>query len=172
MPLANELLLLALITRDDSGWMWMVYVFMTALGAVCGVSMVDSLMRRAGEEGLKRFVKSERTKWLESKLEDHAFWVVCTASAMPPPFPFRVVVLTASALQSPRKTLLTAVFTGRLIRFSVEGLIILYYGRRLLVYLNSDLLDYLMYALFTLAVLGSTISIYRWISRVAHTTTP
>lgn len=101
---------------------------------------------------------------LKSKLEHHAGWVVLVASAMPPPFPFRAVVLTASALQSPRKKLLTAVFAGRLIRFVAEALIIVYFGRRLLAYLNSDVLDYAMYALLTIAVVGSVLTFYKWMS--------
>lgn len=164
MPLANELLLLALITRDETGWMWMVYALMAAFGSVTGVLLVDLLMRRAGEKGLQKFVKPKWVEWLKSKLEHHAGWVVLVASAMPPPFPFRVVVLTASALQSPRKKLLTAVFAGRLIRFVAEALIIVYFGRRLLAYLNSDVLDYAMYALLTIAVVGSVLTSYKWMS--------
>ena len=164
MPLANELLLLALITRDETGWMWMVYALMAAFGSVTGVLLVDLLMRRAGEKGLQKFVKPKWVEWLKSKLEHHAGWVVLVASAMPPPFPFRVVVLTASALQSPRKKLLTAVFAGRLIRFVSEALIIVYFGRRLLAYLNSDVLDYAMYALLTIAVVGSVLTFYKWMS--------
>lgn len=164
MPLANELLLLALITRDETGWMWMVYALMAAFGSVTGVLLVDLLMRRAGEKGLQKFVKPKWVEWLKSKLEHHAGWVVLVASAMPPPFPFRAVVLTASALQSPRKKLLTAVFAGRLIRFVAEALIIVYFGRRLLAYLNSDVLDYAMYALLTIAVVGSVLTFYKWMS--------
>ena len=164
MPLANELLLLALITRDETGWMWMAYALAAALGSVAGVSLADLLMRRAGEKGLERFVKPKLARWLKSKLERHAGWVVLTASAMPPPFPFRAVVLTASALQSPRGRLLAAVFAGRLLRFTVEALLILYFGRRLLAYLNSDALEYAMYALTAVAVVGSALTFYKWMS--------
>jgi hypothetical protein len=103
------------------------------------------------------------------KLGHHAGWVVFIASALPPPFPFRAVVLTASALQSPRKILLGAVFTGRLLRFTVEALLIVYFGRTLLTYLNSDALEYAMYALATVAIVGSVLTFYRWISSARDT---
>ena len=164
MPLANELLLVALITRAGNSWMWIVYVAMAALGSLVGVLLADSLMRKAGEKGLEKFVKRKRVEWLRVKLEHHAGRMVFIASALPPPFPFRAVVLTASALQSPRKVLLGAVFTGRLLRFTVEALLIVYFGRRLLTYLTSDALEYAMYALVTVAIMGSVLTSYRWIS--------
>jgi membrane protein YqaA with SNARE-associated domain len=164
LPLANELLLVALITSASNSWMWTVYAAMAALGSLVGVLLTDSLMRKAGEKGLEKFVNRKRAEWLKVKLEHHTGWVIFIASAMPPPFPFRAVVLTASALQSPRKTLLRAVFTGRLLRFSVEALLIVYFGRTLLVYLNSDALEYVMYALASVAIVGSVLTFYKWIS--------
>jgi membrane protein YqaA with SNARE-associated domain len=97
MPLANELLLVTLITRDGAGWMWIVYAAMSALGSLAGVLLVDSLMRKAGKKGLEKFVRPKRVEWLKVRLEQRAGWVVVIASVMPPPFPFRAVVLTASA---------------------------------------------------------------------------
>jgi membrane protein YqaA with SNARE-associated domain len=169
MPLVNELLLVALITRDGGGWTWVVYAAMSALGSLVGVLLVDPLMRKAGEKGLKKFVKPKRVEWLKMKLEHRAGWVIFIASVMPPPFPFRAVVLTASALQSPRKVLLGAVFTGRLIRFTVEALLIVYLGRRLLTYLSSDAFEYAVYALVTVAIVGSVLTLYRWISSGRNT---
>jgi membrane protein YqaA with SNARE-associated domain len=167
MPLANELLLVTLITRDGASWMWIVYAAMSALGSLVGVLLVDSLMRKAGKKGLEKFVKPKRVGWLKVKLEQRAGWVIFIASAMPLPFPFRAVVLTASALQSPRKVLLGAVVTGRLLRFTVEALLILYFGRGLLTYLTSNALEYTMYALVIVAIVGSVLTLYKWISAEA-----
>lgn len=172
LPLANELLLLALITRDESGWLWIVYALMAALGSVAGTFLVDLLMRKAGEKGLEKFVKAERAKWLKERLKNGSRWFVFVSSAMPPPFPFRMVILAASALQSPRKELLISVFAGRFLRFSVEALLIVFFGRRLLSYLNSDILEYVMYALLAAGVVGSALTFYKWFrSRESESTT-
>jgi hypothetical protein len=73
--------------------------------------------------------------------------------------------MTASALQVPRRKLLGAVFLGRLLRFGVEGVLALYFGRQLISYINSDALAYLVYALLATAIVASTWSLMRWLKR-------
>ena len=94
-------------------------------------------------------------------MEAHTGWVVFLASALPPPFPFRVTVMSASALQSPRARMLAAVFTGRVLRFAAEALLILYLGRRFLSFMESPAFEYLIYALALVAVAGSAYTIYK-----------
>lgn len=161
VPLANEFLLVALITREGGRAWWPVYVLGAALGAVAGAYLLDLVMRRAGEKGIERLVKPKRFKQLKTKLEAHAGRVVFLAAALPPPFPFRVTLMAASALQTPRARLLTAVFLGRLLRFAAESILILYLGRRFLKYLNSDAVEYAIYFFTAVAVLGSLYTIYK-----------
>jgi membrane protein YqaA with SNARE-associated domain len=163
MPLITELLLIALISNDDTNLLWVLYVIMAALGSVVGVFMLDLLMRKAGEKGLERFVKPEKLERLRSKLKKHAGWAIFVAAMMPPAFPFRVVVLAASALQSPRAKMLLGVFAGRAVRFTCEAIVILYFGKQLLRYLNSDAFEYVIYALTLAAIVGSFLTLRKWI---------
>ncbi|HUE83104.1 MAG TPA: hypothetical protein VMM84_13395 [Pyrinomonadaceae bacterium] len=71
--------------------------------------------------------------------------------------------MTASALQSPRRQLLGAVFAGRLVRFTIEALLALYFGRRIISYLNSDLVEYFVYGFIIVAIVGSVFSVKKWI---------
>ncbi len=162
IPLANELLLFALIHKGEGpSWMWVAYALAGALGTVAGVVLLDLLMRRVGAEGIERLVKPKTFARLKSKMESHAGWVVFVASALPPPFPFRVTVMSASALQCPRPTLLTAVFFGRALRFGAEALLILYFGQRFLKFMESPAFEYLIYGLALVAVAGSAYTIYK-----------
>jgi len=165
VPLANEFLLVALISRDDGGALWIAYALAAAAGSVAGAFLLDLVMRRAGEKGIERLVRPRRFKQLKSKLEEHAGRVVFVAAALPPPFPFRVTLMAASALQSPRGRLLAAVFFGRALRFTAEALLILYLGRRFLKFLNSEAVEYLVYAFTVAAVAGSAFMIYRLFGR-------
>jgi membrane protein YqaA with SNARE-associated domain len=173
MPLANELLFIALITQDGpqegNVGMCIVYASMAALGSVAGVLLADSIMRKAGEKALKKFVKPKRLEALRVKLLRNAGRVVFIASALPPPVPFRAVVLTASAFQCPRRNMLWAVFTGRLIRFIIEALLVLYFGSTLLTYLSSKTLEYTVYALLCVAIVGSALTIYKWFGSARET---
>ena len=163
MPLANELLLFALIHGggEASRWMWIGYALMGAAGTVAGVALLDLVMRRVGTGGVERLVGRKRFGKLKAKVETNTGWVVFVASALPPPFPFRFTMMTASALQCARSRMFVAVFAGRTLRFAAEALLILYFGRRFLDFMNSDAFNYVVYALTLVAVAGSAVTIYR-----------
>jgi hypothetical protein len=90
---------------------------------------------------------------------------VFVATLIPPPFPFTPAVMTASALQSPRGELLIAVFLGRLVRFGIEAVLALYFGRQVIRFINSDVVTYIVYGLIAVAVVLSTLSLLRWLKR-------
>jgi len=165
LPFGNDLLLIALVSSHRQGLTWIGYVIASAIGSVIGVAVIDVLMRKAGEKGLERFVSERRVKQLKSKIENKAGVTVFLATLMPPPFPFTPAVMTASALQSPRKKLLGAVFLGRLLRFGIEAVLALYFGRQLIEYINSDVLSYVVYGLIAIAIVASTFSLIRWFKR-------
>jgi membrane protein YqaA with SNARE-associated domain len=165
LPFGNDLLLIAFISADRGGLSWIAYVLVSALGSVVGVFMIDLPIRKAGEKGLERFLRHGRIEQLKRKMENKAGVTVFLATLIPPPFPFTPAVMTASALQVPRRKLLGAVFLGRLLRFGVEGVLALYFGRQLISYINSDALAYLVYALLATAIVASTWSLMRWLKR-------
>jgi len=165
LPFGNDLLLIALVSRNRESLIWIAYVIVSAIGSVVGVFFVDLVMRKAGETGLERFVSRKRIEKLKAKLENKGGITVFVATLIPPPFPFTPVVMTASALQSPRVKLLIAVFLGRLVRFGVEAVLALYFGRQLIAFIDSDVVTYIVYALIGIAVILSTLSLLRWLKR-------
>lgn len=165
LPFGNDLLLIALVSSNRNGWNWIAYVFISAIGSVVGVFVIDLIMRKTGEKGLERFVSQKRIRKLKEKLENKAGITVFIATLIPPPFPFTPAVMTASALQSPRGKLLLAVFLGRLLRFGAEAILALYFGRQVIAFLNSDIVTYFVYGLVGIAVVLSTLSLIRWLKR-------
>jgi membrane protein YqaA with SNARE-associated domain len=162
VPLANELLLFALIHGDSSSsWMWVVYALSGAAGTVAGVALLDLVMRRVGSDGVERLVGPKRFVKLKKKVENNTGRVVFVASMLPPPFPFRFTMMTASALQCARGRMLVSVFAGRAVRFAAEALLILYFGRRFLDFMDSDVFNYVVYGLTLAAVAGSALTVYR-----------
>src|SRR5215211_3932863 len=163
MPLANELLLFALIHGEGeaSRWMWVAYALMGAAGTAVGVFLLDLVMRRVGAGGVERLVGPKRFGKLKAKVERNTGWVVFVAAALPPPFPFRFTMMTASALQCDRARMFVSVFAGRSVRFVAEALLILYFGRRFLDFMNSDAFNYVIYGLTLVALAGSAVTIYR-----------
>ena len=164
-PFGNDLLLIALVSSNRNGPMWIAYVLASAIGSVIGVFVLDLLTRPAGEKGLERFLSKKKIEKIKSKIENKAFLTVFLATLIPPPFPFTPAVMTASALQLPKAKLLGAVFVGRLVRFGVEAILALYFGRQVIAFINSDVVSYVVYALIGIAIVLSTLSLMRWIKR-------
>ncbi|MBI3654174.1 MAG: VTT domain-containing protein [Acidobacteria bacterium] len=163
LPFGNDLLLIALVSSQRTSKIWILYVLSAALGSLVGVFFVDLMARKMGEQGLEKFVKANKIKRLKAKMEKNAGRVIFVATLMPPPFPFTAAVMTASALQTPRKVVFTAIVFGRLVRFTVEAILALYFGRQVHRFLESDVMNYVVYGFITIAVIGSIISIRKWL---------
>lgn len=163
LPFGNDLLLIALVSSNREGLTWMLYVLISAVGSVIGVLAVDFLMRKAGEEGLKKFLKPKQIDQLKKKMENNGGLAVFTATLLPPPFPFTPVIMAASALQCSRSHMIGAVFVGRIVRYTFEAVLALYFGRQIIRYLNSPVVEYFAYAFIVIAVVGSTLSIMKWV---------
>ena len=165
LPFGNDLLLIALVSSNREGPKWIAYVVASAIGSVIGVFVIDLLMRKTGEKGLERFLSKNRIEQVKSKIENKAFITVFLATLVPPPFPFTPAVMTASALQFPKAKLLGAVFVGRLVRFGIEAILALYFGRQVIAFINSDVVTYVVYVLIAIAIVLSTLSLLRWLKR-------
>ena len=163
VPFSNDLLLIALVSSERNSWQWVIYTIAAALGSVVGVTLVDLVMRKAGNEGLEKFVGSKKLEKVKEKLEKRGAWAVFFTTLMPPPFPFTAVIVAASALQMPWRGMLIAVFAGRLIRFTAESLLALYFGRQVFRFLNSDYVEYLVYGLIAVAVVGTFLTARKWL---------
>jgi membrane protein YqaA with SNARE-associated domain len=163
LPFGNDLLLIALVASNREGLDWILYVLLAAAGSVVGAFLVDVVMRKVGEEGLEYFVKKRTIDRLRKRVEEHAGRAVFVATMMPPPFPFTAVVLTAAALQARRRSILLAVFFGRLVRFTIEALLAIRYGEAILGYLESDVVRYAVYAIAAIAIVGTIFSIRKWV---------
>jgi len=167
LPFGLDVLLIALVSSARNETNWILFVLMSALGSMAGVLIIDAIMRKAGEKGLKRFLKPKQIESLRVKLEKQAEWAIFLATLAPPPFPFTPAVMAASALQLSRNKLLALVFVGRLVRYTVEAALAIYFGKALIRLVDSPIVEYFVYALIVVAVVGSTLSIIKWTRKPA-----
>lgn len=165
LPFGNDLLLIGLVSSNRQGLSWIAYVLASAIGSVVGVFVIDLLMRKTGEKGLEHFISQRQIENLKARIENKAGLTVFVATLIPPPFPFTPAVMAASALQCPKEKLFGAVFLGRLLRFGVEAVLALYFGRHVIAFIDSDVVTYAVYALIGIAIVLSTLSVIRWLKR-------
>jgi membrane protein YqaA with SNARE-associated domain len=157
VPVGNDLLFIALTARHHESVI--LYVLAASVGSMLGVLLVDVVCRAGGEAALKRFMSARRLAYLQRKIKSRAALVLAAAAAAPPPFPFTSVVAVASALEYPRLRLLGVILLSRLVRFSVEGLVAVKFGRSIIGIMQSPHFRWTMAGFAVVCVVGSVYSI-------------
>jgi membrane protein YqaA with SNARE-associated domain len=166
VPLGNDLLMLALSARFHERVLY--YVLMATAGSLIGCFATDWISRKS-EGGLKKLLPGKHLDYIRLQVEKRAAWTLVVASLMPPPFPFTGIVAGAAAFGYPRKTLLSFVALGRVMRFAIEGALAIHYGRWIIRQARSPWLDHVMIALIVISIGGSVFSLYQWSERNKRT---
>lgn len=164
-PLGNDLLVIAMTSHNRDVMHMLYYSFMSSVGSVLGVALIDVVVRGLGEAGLERHLPRKRLAYVKSKVKANAVWALILASIAPPPFPFTPFIVAASALQYPRKKLFTVVGFARMARFGALGVLALFFGRRILHWFEKPLVEGFFVGLLVVAIAGSIISVYGWVKR-------
>jgi membrane protein YqaA with SNARE-associated domain len=117
--------MLVLSTAHPS-WM-LLYAFMATAGSALGCFILYSISRRAGSRALNRFSerKQQRVKYL---IERYDMIAVLVATLLPPPFPFKLFVVTAGVFRFSLLRFMIAIVAGRAFRFLLEGYFAVRYG--------------------------------------------
>jgi membrane protein YqaA with SNARE-associated domain len=165
-PLGIDLLLIALAASNPERLA--VYVFAASLGSLVGCFFTDVISRKGGEQGLVKRVSPKRLDFVKRKVTKRAGPALAMAALVPPPFPFTPFVAVAAALQYSRKRLLAAVAIGRVLRFTVVGLLAVQFGRGILNIAESPAFQAVILGFFAMVVIGTALSIVRWVRRSKH----
>lgn len=163
MPLGNDLLIVALTASNHAHLPY--YVVMATAGSVLGCLIIDWVSRKGGEAGLDRHISRRRLDYIKHKIEKRAGWAVVFASLMPPPFPFTAFVAATAAFQYPRAKLLGIIALSRAARFLIGGLLAIQFGRGILALAKSPEVQYAVIGLIVVSIVGSGLSVYRWVKR-------
>jgi membrane protein YqaA with SNARE-associated domain len=169
LPFGNDLLLLTLIARNHSrAWE---YVPIAAAGSVIGIFLLDLLTRKEGEAGLEKMMSRKRFDDWKKKINERAAYTVMLGCLAPPPFPFRAVIVAASAFQYPRHKLLGVAFVSRFVRFSIVAALAIVFGRQVLSVAESPAAFWAMIGFIVLCAMGTAYSVVRWIRQRRKTVT-
>ena len=109
-----------------------------AAGSVLGCHILYSIVRRGGQAVLRRRFNLASIKRVERAYERFGFLAIGIPAVLPPPLPFKIFVATAGALEYPRWKFLLTVMIARSVRYYVEGILAVYYGRRVLLFIRDN----------------------------------
>ncbi|MBA3441214.1 MAG: DedA family protein [Pyrinomonadaceae bacterium] len=105
------------------------YAVAATLGSVAGCIVLYYISRRVGEGALKRFSPAKQAR-VKSLMDRYDVLAVLVASILPPPFPFKLFVVTAGVLRLNILRFVLAIAAGRFFRFLLEGYLAACYGER------------------------------------------
>jgi membrane protein YqaA with SNARE-associated domain len=154
LPLPGSTDALLIILAGNHGNWWPYYALMATVGAVIGGYLTYQIAEKGEEKTIEKKIGRRKAKKLYDRFKGHGFATVVTGAVLPPPFPLFPVILTAGALQYPRKNFLMALILGRGARYFALAFLAHLYGRALL-RMFSQYYQPLLYALIGLVVCGA-----------------
>ena len=125
LPSSADALLLLLSTTNPR---WMpFYALMATAGSALGCWILYLVSRRAGSRALGRFSEAKQ-KRVKDWIERYDMFAVLVATLLPPPFPFKLFVVTAGVFRFSLWRFMIAIIGGRAFRFLLEGYLAVRYG--------------------------------------------
>jgi len=162
-PLGIDAVVIIVSARMSSR-AWMIPILATA-GSVAGAALTFWMGRVIGDAGLERYAPPKRLEMIRSRLKNTGAIGLAALDLIPPPFPFTAFVLAAGALEVKTTTFFVTLAVCRLLRFGVESLLAVRYGRRILVWFDSDLFLTILTLIILAAIAVSVVSIVRTFGR-------
>jgi membrane protein YqaA with SNARE-associated domain len=125
LPSSVDALMILLSTTNPS---WMVfYAFMATSGSALGCLILYLVSRRAGARALQKFSERKQAR-VKNLIERYDAVAVLVATLLPPPFPFKLFVVTAGVFRFSLLRFMLAIVVGRAFRFLLIGYFAMRYG--------------------------------------------
>jgi membrane protein YqaA with SNARE-associated domain len=163
LPLGIDVAVVILAARLRRFW-WAVPLVATA-GSVAGAALTFWVGAKAGEKGLDRYVSQNRLASIRSWIRNSGAVALGVLDLLPPPFPFTAFVFAAGALEVRRTTFFETLAVCRLLRFGIESALAAAYGRRIVSWLESDLLYDMAGFFIGIALVVTIASVVRRLAR-------
>jgi membrane protein YqaA with SNARE-associated domain len=136
LPEINDYLVVGRCYKDPTAAFY--FPLFAAAGSVIGCNLLYTIVRRGGQAVLRKRFKLSSIKKVERAYERFGFLAIGIPAILPPPLPFKIFVATAGALEYPRWKFLLTVMIARSFRYYVEGILAVFYGRRVLLFLKDN----------------------------------
>jgi membrane protein YqaA with SNARE-associated domain len=150
LPFGIDAAVIILAARSDS-LAWVVPVVSTT-GSVLGAGLTFWMGRKAGERGLDRYLDKRQLDRVRKRVNQSGAVVLALIDLIPPPFPFTPFVLAAGALEVDTVMFFVTLVFARLLRFGLEAFLAVRFGRRILSWMESDLVQNVVFVCIVLGV--------------------
>jgi membrane protein YqaA with SNARE-associated domain len=124
----DAVMLLLSTPQENHAWVPL-YALGATVGSVIGCLILYYISRRAGRSALEKFSASKQAR-VKELVDKYDVLSVLVASVLPPPFPFKLFVVSAGVFRLSVWRFAIAVAVGRAFRFFLEGFFAVEYGER------------------------------------------
>lgn len=125
LPGGADAIVMALSHLNNA--MMPVYVLAAVGGSTLGCLVPYYIGRAGGERALSKF-SDERRQRVNRLMERYGIWAMIIGAVLPPPFPFKVFLVSAGVFRMNVWRFLIALAIGRGARFILEGVMAVRYG--------------------------------------------
>jgi membrane protein YqaA with SNARE-associated domain len=126
MGLPMDAIVAGYVYKDPNRYL--VYVLLASAGSVAGSIVVYIIGYMGGEVLLRKRLSPERFQRIQASFDKHEFLALMLPAMLPPPTPYKAIVLSAAAFEMNFGRFLLAIFAGRFFRFLILGGLTLRFG--------------------------------------------
>ncbi len=156
LPFAVDIAVIILVSRHRE--LFWLYPIIASAGSLFGAAITFYVGRRLGEAGLEHFVPKNRLAGIRKKLKEKGAVALAVLDLIPPPFPFTAFILAAGALKVDTALFFITLFISRIVRFGGEAVLAYFYGRSIIGWLQSPVVEYIGWGLLYVAMIGTVVT--------------
>jgi membrane protein YqaA with SNARE-associated domain len=136
LPEIADLLVIWMVTYNRSRFV--IYVVSATLGSLLGCLLLYGIGKKGGAAFVHRRFGSTHVERTLAAFRRHGMMAVLIPSILPPPAPFKIYVLIAGIADISVGRFAGAILVGRGLRYSVEGVLALWYGERAMTFIREN----------------------------------
>jgi membrane protein YqaA with SNARE-associated domain len=136
LPGITDVLLVVMVTRTPGAML--LYVVATVVGSVAGSVTLHYAGRKGGEALVRKRFTGARVERAMEALRRNGVMAVLIPSLLPPPSPFKLLVLLAGVVGISVGRFATAIAIGRTVRYLALGYLSVKFGERATVYMREN----------------------------------
>ncbi len=167
LPFGIDAAVILLAARSDT-LAWLVPVVAT-VGSCAGAALTFWMGRQAGEQGLDRYFDKRRIDRVRRRVGETGAVALALFDLIPPPFPFTAVVLAAGALEVPVQRFFMTLAAARFFRFGIEAFLAGRFGRQILHWIESEIVQDVVFAFIVLGALLTMLTLWRYYGSARRT---
>jgi membrane protein YqaA with SNARE-associated domain len=129
------------------------YILIASAGSALGCMVLYGIGYKGGEALLMKRMSPAKFAKIKKSFEDHEFLALMFPAMLPPPTPYKLIVLSAAAFEMDWRRFLFAIFLGRVARFTILSILVMKFGPQIVGLISTLARQHLAATLMGLGVL-------------------